>query len=325
MRLQIATWCLAFAAVEASVAQVPVLEQPCPIEWRGQSLKEALDQLSTRLGVPWIRDQAVSDQRLEARVRFYAAHLNGRQAFRWTARLAGLDAVLTSHLRGNRPVILVAEASRLPRSWMASGSAGGLSASPEQAARWSGLQARRADVEWIDLPMTQVGREMATLFGVDLAVSPDITDQVDMVHIELGQATVGDVLTELGRQLKGSARFEDGLVWLSSGAASRPAGAKEETPPTLTGARWPLVEVAIRNPASFSDLSRQIQAGGGLKCRIKAAANQVPPELQACGALADVLEALRLIEGWAWRHQQTDNRDGGEVLISVPAPSGGQG
>ena len=92
-----------------AAGSLDALAQPCPIDWRATRLSDAIRQMSERLGVPYVVDSSVTDAILERPVRLAATHLSGRQAFRWTVRVADLDAILVNG------AMLIAEPERLPQ------------------------------------------------------------------------------------------------------------------------------------------------------------------------------------------------------------------
>ena len=73
-------------AVVTSAEGSSPLKGPCPVDWRGERLGEALPELAGRLAVPYILDASVDAVALAARVRMSARHLTGEQAFRWPPR-----------------------------------------------------------------------------------------------------------------------------------------------------------------------------------------------------------------------------------------------
>ena len=100
---------LALAA--QAVAAASSLDELCPVEWRNVPLKQALEELTGRFRLPVLLDDSVTPEVARTPVRLFARHLTGRQALRWLARWAGLEAVFVDDN------LLVAQPDRLPRIW----------------------------------------------------------------------------------------------------------------------------------------------------------------------------------------------------------------
>lgn len=301
-----------------STAGAAGLEAVCPVDFAGVPLGEAVHELAVRLEVPYLVDASVSGETLSTRVRFFAAHLSGRQALRWTARSVGLDAILV------RGTMLVAEPERLPVSWRAAGTADGPAAEQAgAAARWQAARARQADISWVDTPLSVVARDVSGRFGVDLIFHPDILADQDLVQLDAPAANLETIRVALEEQLKATLSFVDGAWWAepavqtatqpaSGPAAGTPHADAVGQPPAPT--RPPEIggqeavapdevlarRVRVGGPAQdWGAIGRQLGTAGGVECRIDSAGRGVLA-VEAEGPLADVLEAARILENWSW-------------------------
>lgn len=299
-----------------------LLYSPCPVDWAGTPLAQALSDLAGRLKAPYILDASVTDDVLQRRVRFTAAHLDGRQALRWTAKSVGLDAVLVDG------AMVIAAPERLPGTWRLTGTAGsppvGL---PEHLSRWQAARAVKKDMAWVDVPLSRVARDISTLFGVDVVFSPEILSDQGLVRLEGTGLGLDEVLKAISEQLQASARFEDGVIWIqpSRTAESRPAVAPTDTPAmALAG---PVGQtnmlgraISVDFPGPGADTLGQALRQAGVDCRVEPGVEQATKRLQSRGTLAEILEAGRMLEGWDWR--MADEKDAqGPVLVLRTAGS----
>jgi len=133
----VACWCVLVAGLPMAGA-AGSLDAPCPIDWRAVSLGQAVRELAKRVGMPYILDPSVTEEVLDRPVRLTAAHLDGRGAFRWTVRAAGMEVAFVED------TVIIARPDRLPVLWRTGPEPG------EPAAAAS----RRATLKWVDAPLS---------------------------------------------------------------------------------------------------------------------------------------------------------------------------
>ena len=318
-----------------------LLDQPCPIEWRATPLGQAVQNLAERLSVPYVLDTSVTDEMLKGPVRLVAAHLTGRQAFRWTARSVGLDAVLVDG------AMLIAKPDRLPLTWRATGIAGGepgqepspggnppaadsdrstARAANQRRSPWEQAQTRPAELTWVDAPLSRVARDISVQFGVDAVFDPIILAQEPLVRLEgtgLDWASVRKVLAE---QLRATSRYDDGALWIepAGAAGSGPAVEQAETAPApgTPGRRMVLLArpVSIEPGAGWKGLEQAFSRATGVACRIEHPHGVEPPSLAARGSVSEVLAAMKMLAGWTWRIDRSDAAGRRALVIVAPGP-----
>ncbi|MBI4581836.1 MAG: hypothetical protein HY718_19220 [Planctomycetes bacterium] len=299
------------------------MEEVCPVDWQAVSLGEAVRGLATRLEVPYLLDGSVTDGVLERRIRLFAAHLNGRQAFRWTVRSAGLEAVLVDG------VMLVARPERLPATWRLSGAVGsGVGAATTAVdPRWTAARSLRADVSWVDVPLSRVARDVASTFSMDVVFHPDVLDAQALVRLEGAALSLDAVAGALDDQLSAISRYDDGVIWVepASEPASRPgqnqapATARASAPVREAGMLGQPVSLAFTGgspPALEEELSRVL----GVRCRVEVGSGSVLPPITARGRLFEVLEAARMVEGWRWQVVRPTGPQGVVLILRLGAP-----
>ncbi|MCL2329991.1 MAG: hypothetical protein FWC56_01660, partial [Phycisphaerae bacterium] len=177
-------------AVAQSVAnKLDSLDRPCSVDWVDVPLAHAMDDLADRLGLSYVLDSSVTEAMFARPIQLRAHHLTGRQAFRWTARVAGLDAIWVDG------AMLVAVPERLPRTWQRFGTdardllAGGERAGGDgqtnqaMADRLTVAGARRVDFDWVDVSLGQVIRDVSAAFGVDVVFHPAITAENPLIRL----------------------------------------------------------------------------------------------------------------------------------------------
>ena len=293
---------LALTAAAPAVRAASSLEAPCPVDWRAVPLSEAVRDLANRLEVPYLLDESVTEQMLAEPVRLSALHLSGRQAFRWTARVGGLEAVLVDHS------MVIASPDRLPRLWRLAGRIGEAETSPGGTGQGSRpARGGKADLEWVDAPLSRVARDVATRYGVDLLFHPAILREEPLLRLEGSSLDLEAVRGALTTQLHAVARYDDGVLWVEPAALaqSRPSQEASEQP-RATGRddESPVLARRIEiltPPANWAALEQALGRGADVQCQIEAPNGHSCPAMTAQGTLFDVLEAGRLLEGWSWR------------------------
>ncbi len=319
--------CVCSASLMAQAGES--LGEPCPINWTGQPLGEAVQELAARIGVPYVLDASVTNEMMARRVRLVASHLTGRQAFRWTLRSVGLEGVLVDG------AMVVAQPERLPAAWRlarelttpgnATGVHEGSMVRTATDGLWQAARARRADLAWVDVPLTRVAREVSMAFGIDVAFDPRVAGEQGLVRLEGSALPLDAVLEAFREQLHASGRYEDGILWVEpAGAAnSRPASEPSETTSTeLAGPSEPTTMltrmVSIDSTGAGADrLERAFREAAGTECRVAAAPGVVSSSLQARGGLVEILEAGRLLEGWVWRLDRSGPSESPFLSIEV--------
>lgn len=313
----------------ASAEAGPRLDQVCPVDWRAVPLIEAVRALAEQLDVPYILDATVDEEALARPVRLSAQHLDGRQAFRWTVRAAGLDAVLVDG------AMMIARPDRLPGSWRAVGVVTGAApsdpgsgpASATQAAgtgdaRWAEAWRRQADLAWADAPLSRLVRDVSDRFGVDLVFHAQILEDQPLVRFEGRQVDLAAVIRGLEERLDAVGRYEDGVLWVRpvSSATTPPVTAtiSPSPSPLAPGSEVSVLSRPVRltaEPATPVDLGQVFQRATGLQCRVGPPAQAQVPFLSAQGTLLEVLEAGRMLAGWNWKISPSDEPEKLILLI----------
>lgn len=293
--------CLCGLAVGPAAGNNP-LSESCPIEWRGVPLAQAVGELAERLGVPYILDPSVSDEMMARPVRLAAVHLDGRQAFRWTVRSAGLDAVWVEG------AMMIALPDRLPHNWKLTGVAGGSVRSDGSRAtanlnRWEVAQARRAALQWKDAPLSRVAKDISARFGLDVVFHPDILRDQPLVRLVGQDLELAAAIRSLEEQMSASCVYDDGVLWicLRGAAASQPALPAGETPYAALASEGD--DSILSRPVEIDgaeDLATALGQAAGMPCRFEGPPLGGPLRVWARGSLLEVLEVGRLLEGWEW-------------------------
>ncbi len=296
------------------------LERVCPVDWRGVPLREALVGLAGRLEVAHILDPSVDPAALDRNVRMSAWHLTGEQGFRWLARSAGLAAVLVDG------TFLVAAEDRLPVVWRAAGK--GLATRPaeEDDARWQRVRGRRADIHWVDAPLSGVARDVAGVFEVDVIFHPAILTDQRLVCLDASQVGLDGVFGVLAEQLGARVGFLDGAVWVCPAddtsprlPATAPAGVGEVGEARAPAAGPLNRRVRIdRSITTWAAFAARLSEAGGVSYRIEVAPGAVYPGIEAAGSVAALLEAARLVGRLSWGFEQTGPDQGPMLRLRVP-------
>lgn len=294
-----------------------------PVEWRGAPLHEVLDQLSGEFRLPCVIDPAVSPDALNQRLRLFAAHLTGRQAWRWAARLSGLAAVERDG------AVLVAPPATLPRLWRlnAAASAG----SPAEQERLRTIAELRASITWIDAPLSSVARQVSNDFRLDVIFHPRILADEGLVHLEATEASLETVRTTLEEQLKAKAQIYDGALWVVPAdladelPATQPVAQRETLPAVdqpIAGV-GPLDQFVVLDDTvtSWPGFSTRLSRAAGVACRVVGGAGEFGAAWQARGTVGEVLEAARLLGSLRWRLVSADQGDTAAVEIRPIRPA----
>lgn len=295
--------------------QAAGLDSPCPIEWQGVPFENALRDLAGRLELPYVVDASVSLEATQRRVRLVAFHVDGRQALRWLARSAGLEAVVVDN------TVLVAQTDRLPEAWKraswVSAKGGG-----ERDTRWEAMKQRVAAVEWVDAPLSVVVRDLPKHFSVDLVVHPEILAKEVLVHFQRPAVTLEAVCDELGRSLDAEVGLCDGVIWARPHQVARTSAASAPAVfPALIHARTdrPLRRVmAIDRPLTdWQAFKRAVARATGLDCRIEVPVDSPLAGLEASGPAGDILDGARLLGLMGYQLQPGSGNGPPTLLIQV--------
>lgn len=298
-------WCLGMVLLAgpaaATAAEPSKLDASRPVDWRGAPLRVVLDELSREMDLPYLLDPSVNTEHLDTRLRLFAAHLTGRQAFRWAARLAGLEAAIRDG------AVLVSGRDRLPRVWRLTG--GGVWVDEDQ--RLAAVQSRRADLEWIDLPLSAVSRAVATDFGIDVIFHPQLVADEGLVQLVQVQADLDMVRAVLEQQLKAKTTLFDGAVWVtppeeapklpttqSASVADSSGGAGAIVDEGRALDRWVMLDPSIQSWPALCDRFAQ---AAEIPCRVAPPSAAWATPFEARGSVGEVLEAGRLLKRWTWR------------------------
>lgn len=277
------------------------LNEVCPVTWRGTPLREALGELADRLGARYILDSSIPAASLTEPVRISASHLTGQQAFRWLARTGGLSAVLVDG------VFLVSTEDRLPALWRLTGT-GVLADRPSEEARWAKVNDKRADINWVDAPLTGVAEDVAALFGVDVLYHPTLLADPKLLYMRETGVNLERVREVLGRQLKARTTLYDGALWVHPAGEivhwlpAIPTDEKEPAPAADSFQTSPLDNWLIvdRSVKSWAEFAEAVSASARVSCVVNEEAGTVYPVLETAGSVAEVLEGLRMLRLAAW-------------------------
>jgi hypothetical protein len=304
---------LALAPAAAAPAQLDAVHA---VDWRGIPLRDALDSLSKELGVPFLLDPSVGPEVLERRLRLYAGHLTGAEAFRWAARLAGAEAVFREDL------VLIAAGSQVPRVWRLTGGKGPISS--QRLDRLRQVAQRRVDVSWLDLPLSAVARNASSQFGIDVVFHQRLLADEPLVRCEQAQAGLETVCRTLEAQLKARTAILDGAVWVVpqdeplETPATQPArtGWSDDTP-RLSGSdigrleRIVVIDSSVKSWTAFCD---RIGRATGVTCRATPTGLSWPG-FEGIGTAVDILESARLLGKLTWR-ASAEGRPG-EITLEI--------
>lgn len=275
-------------------------ETSIAVEWRGAPLSLILADLSTKLSTPYLVDPSVPEGAMDRRIRFMAAHLSGAQAFRWAARLAGLEAAV----RGD--IVLIGPPEILPKAWRIAALP-----TPADEERFRAAESRQAAITWIDAPLSSVARDISTQFGIDVAFHADITAEQGLVQLEQSQATLESIRRAIETQLNARTSFFDGLLWVRPAAvpdplpATRPAYEAAPNPAETRGsaAADPLDCMLLldRSIRDWPALCEAVSRSAGAPCRWAGGAQPFGSPLEARGSVGAVLDAAQLLGRLTWR------------------------
>ncbi len=274
------------------------LDEPCPVDWRGTPLREALGQLSARIETPYVVDADAPPDRLAAPVRFAARYLTGRQVVRWLARYARLDAAI---IEG---AILIAGPDRIPAVLRAQyNAARPLPPRPD----------RRLDIHWEETTLSRIAAEVAEAFEIDMLFDPKVLEEAPLVTASQPAADLEATCRLVTEQLHAGAAWIDGAIYVAPAgspmtrpAEPAPAATKEPEgalPAPVPASALPLrkvvsVDVSVKN---WEELRARFAAAAGLPCRLGGNQSAPFPQMAAQGPMLDILESLRLAGVLSWR------------------------
>jgi hypothetical protein len=294
------------------------LKDACPILYRGTPFRTALAELADRLGVRYILDASIPAAILDEPVRMSALHLTGDQAFRWLARIGGVTAVLVDGM------FLVAPDDRLPAVWRATGTSSPSQRSLDEA-RLARLNTRRADIEWVDAPLSGVAEDVSGLFGVDVIFHPALLADSKLIYLKEAGVSLEAVREALARQLGARTEFYDGALWVCPAdepprwlaATSRPAETQArdtEEFRVLPLDAWVSVD---RSASSWAALAAALGSAAGVPCSTEAAPGASYPGVEANGSVAEVLEGLRMLGLVSWNAEPGGSPNEAKLRIAV--------
>lgn len=292
------------------------LERPCPMDWRSTPFSQAVHELAAKLNLAYVLDESVSTELAQTPVRFMADHLTGREALRWLARWVGVEAVVMGE------TVYLAPPGRLPRAWehdLLDPSAGQIG-----RARWEQALTRRADITWIDAPLSLVARNISKEYGIDLILPPDVLAGHDLVQIERLQIGLEDLCEALGTALGTQLGYSDGVVTdnrhrdpQTQEAASSPAPAVAA--PAGPALPSPLAApLAIDQPlADWLTFRARLSTATGLDCRLEGTPPGRPPFAQARGSVQEILDAASMLGVLDFQFLRPEGQNAPFLLIQV--------
>jgi len=282
-------------ASSAYAEEVPLWQKACPVDWRGVPAQQALDDLAGRLQIPYIIAPTVKEERLQDRVRIYAAHMTGRQVFRWLARSLGLEAVLVDDM------FLIAEPKGLPSPWRPAVEMGDL---VSEASDRPGLWDRRADLAWVDVPLSRVAREVSSSYGIDIIFDSRILSEQGLIHLEGQNMSLRGVCEALEAQIGAKAALYDGCLWVIPKSAeigpkqaiSQDSGILHaNSQPDFFLERFVVLDRVMLGSKDWSDRWRKLCP---TNIAFEFPALKSYPTIEARGCLADVLKSGELLGLW---------------------------
>ncbi len=204
------------------------LTSACPVDWRGVPAREAIAQLGARLSVEFVVDDSVDAKQLEKDIRLSASHLTGEQAFRWAARLAGLEAI---EVEG--AILLISPQRGKVGQDPPYGLAGVRHRPADDRAAWAALRGKRAAVAWKDTPLSRIGKDISAGFGVDAIFHEAILAEPVLITLEHPDVDLEAVCRTLSNQTAATAEYLDGAIWI------HPASSAGDKPPDSMPALLP--------------------------------------------------------------------------------------
>ena len=296
------------------------LDAPCPVDWQGVPLTQAVDELADRLGLTCVLDASVSADVAGQRVRLVACHLTGRQALSWLARWAGLEVGMAE------TTAVLAPPGRLPAVWRRFAMSRPASDDDRHLAA---LLARRAKFGCVDAPLSLVARQVADRFNVDLIFHPDLLAEQKLIQVAPADRSLEDFCRIVADQLQAKRAYLDGAFWIhrparegmpATAPAQPPLNAVTPAEKTIAVARDRLLRTLVidRPPASWPALAGQLFAATGLDCRVRSADTSAPPSFEAAGSVFEILEAGRLLKMLDYHIEPGDGRHPATLLITVP-------
>jgi hypothetical protein len=284
-------------------------------------LEEAFSSVARRVGAPYVVDGSVDRLTLNRRIRLATSHLTGLEVFRWLARLADLAAVRADG------IMIVADPAAMPVVWKARGESVSAEGEPparaRESVRWREAFQRRADIEWVDMPLSAAARQISTVYGVDLIFDPEVLRDQGIVHLLRPDTDLPGVLRVMAEQLDARIEFVEGAFWVR--AAGDEVGESGFVPPSwspeiedqakgegVLAARVRL-DSQIRSWVAFG---KTLSEAGEARCRVEIPEGSARsyPGFEAAGRVADILEAARLLGHLTWRLDGSDEADTSPVL-----------
>ena len=261
-------------------------------------MKEALLELSGRLSLPYILDDSVPTDVLERPIRLTARHLTGQQTLRWLARMVDLEAVVVEG------TVLLAPAERLPQTWRLTGT-GDAPPRNSDLERWQTTLNQSISVQWMDVPLSRVARDLEEQMGFDVIFAPSVLEQGDLIRLEEPKITVEATIRHLSEILNVRADFMDGALWFHSGREPIfRAPARSTTVPTVPDSgpaegmdRMIQLDESL---SSWSALADRLAEKLGARPQIEIPAGTGAPDIQAAGSIDDILEAGQLMGWFVW-------------------------
>ncbi len=261
------------------------------VRYRGVPLEEAWRDLAAKAGVVAVLDPSLPADVRQQRIRLETRHLDAEQALRWLGRVAGLEVI------EREGVYWAGPAHAAPHAWQIA------SASPAQDGL-ADARRQRAEIDWLDSPLSRVKRDVSEHFAIDLIYAPAILTDQPLISGTLNSAGLDDVLALVEDKLNAQAVFADAACWMQPREAPWPRWLRRAS--NLAGERsgirpgeraTPRASTMIRvdrGVSSWRELTEGIQRQGG-RVRWDLSANPVYPEPAAHGTLEEILVAAQML------------------------------
>jgi hypothetical protein len=312
----------------AEVSNGPVRQNmTMKADFRGESLQVVLGDICNRAGCDYAVDSSVLPKQLDRPVRMYAQHLSVLQVIRWAARIADLEVIRhKDHLLLTSPDVLGVtwDQSRIPSQVVDVGNAmqstsapveqkKGIRRPPDASVSFSCLD-RKADLEWLDAPLSRVSRDISRKYGIDFLIHPGVREFQPLVQLNGSRITLKQACQILGKQIKADIFLIDNVLWAVQSEDSQIKRKlfawRTDTPEHGNRAyaglqRRVLIEKTVRDWNVFAD---QFTRSIGMPCRLAGSRPGRFPEIRAEGSAREILEAARLcgLINWSMKGEPAD-------------------
>lgn len=306
-------------AISSAVFAAGPLDAPCHLDVRSTPFRQTLDQLTARLGIPYVMDSSVMERDAQKPIRLFAEHLTGWQAIRWQARLAELEAVL---IEGT---VFVARQDRLPFAWRNSVILKSKKAQASDAKDWQSIRLRQADIQWMDAPLSLLARDVSSRFGIDIIFHTEILKKHNLIHLACPKMRLDSLCKALQTHLDAEIEYLDGAIWAhprNVHLASQPAPQKrdrlvQQAAEPTQGDFWARQVVIDRKMTDWQALGDVLGSVIGLKCRMVVPPGVSGPDWDASGSATDILEAGKLLGRLNFQLKSDSHQKPPVLLIQV--------